>query len=60
MVWDVAGEAGLFRLRGHRGEITDLVFVESARRLVSASKDEQVRVWDLDTQHCSQLVVGHR
>ena len=25
ILWDVAGEAGLFRLRGHTGEVTDLV-----------------------------------
>lgn len=64
VVWDVAGEAGLYRLRGHRGQVTDVVFVEgrggSGRRLVSASKDEHVKVWDLDTQHCCQTVVGHR
>lgn len=61
VVWDVAGEAGLYRLRGHRGQVTDLVFVErGSRRLVSCSKDEQVKVWDLDTQHCCQTVVGHR
>lgn len=139
VVWDVAAEAGLYRLRGHRGQVgarwgavmsvlggagkgssgcglslcraeassrgevatgmrttphpmapafawlgaasaaaarcvlqtcampllplqvTDLVFVErGGRRLVSASKDEFVKVWDLDTQHCCQTVVGHR
>jgi len=63
VVWDVAAEAGLYRLRGHRGQVTDVVFVErgpGGRRLVSASKDEHVKVWDLDTQHCFQTVVGHR
>ncbi len=43
--------------------MTDLAFVEGrrgGRRLVSASKDEQLKVWDLDTQHCCQTVVGHR
>lgn len=42
VVWDVAGEAGLFRLRGHRGQVTDLAFVSRANKLVSSSKDEQV------------------
>ena len=28
--------------------------------LVSCSKDGTTRVWDLDTQHCSQTVVGGR
>lgn len=42
-------------------QVTDLAFVErGGRRLVSCSKDEHVKVWDLDTQHCCQTVVGHR
>ena len=36
------------------------MFVERGRKLVSCSKDEHVRVWDLDTQSCVQTVVGHR
>ena len=37
------------------------MFVErGGRRMVSCSKDEWVKVWDLDTQHCCQTVVGHR
>ena len=61
VVWDVAGEAGLFRLRGHRGQVTDLAFLHHpANKLVTCSKDELVKVWDLDTQHCCQTVVGHR
>ena len=44
VVWDVAAETGLFRLRGHRGQITDVAFVDRLNKLVSSSKDEQVRV----------------
>lgn len=63
VVWDVVAEAGLCRLRGHKDQITDAVFVESAVatvggsgsgvgvsggvRLVTCSKDSTVRVWDL-------------
>jgi len=59
VVWDVTGETGLFRLRGHRGQITDLAFLggSGADKLASSSKDELVKVWDLDTQHCCQTVV---
>lgn len=58
VVWDVSAECGLFRLSGHRGQITDLAFLEGAGqgRLASGSKDELVKVWDLDTQHCCQTV----
>jgi U3 small nucleolar RNA-associated protein 12 len=60
VVWDVVGEAGLCRLRGHRDQVTDVVFLARHKRLVSCSKDTLVRVWDLHTQHCVQTVVGHR
>ncbi|KAL0375010.1 UNVERIFIED_CONTAM: putative WD repeat-containing protein C3D6.12 [Sesamum radiatum] len=53
------GEAGLFRLRGHRDQVTDLVFLDSSKKLVSSSKDKFLRVWDLETQHCVQIVSGH-
>lgn len=60
ILWDVTGETGLFRLKGHRGQITDVAFLggNGAGRLVSVSKDETARVWDLDTQHCCQTVVS--
>lgn len=39
--------------------MTDVVFVGSGKKLVSSSKDKFLRVWDLDTQHCMQIVGGH-
>jgi U3 small nucleolar RNA-associated protein 12 len=64
VVWDVVAESGLFRLRGHTDQVNDLVFLSadaaSGAKLVTASKDELVKVWDLDTQHCCQTVAGHR
>ncbi|XP_039024825.1 WD repeat-containing protein 3-like [Hibiscus syriacus] len=59
ILWDVVGETGLFRLRGHRDQITDLVFLDSDKKLVTSSKDKFLRVWDLETQHCMQIVSGH-
>ena len=40
--------------------MTDLVFLEKGKKLVSSSKDTNVRVWDLDTQSCVQRIVSHR
>ena len=63
IVWDIVAEAGLFRLKGHRDEVTGVVFCDTkgaAPRLVTSSKDSHLRVWDLTTQHCVQTVVGHR
>lgn len=39
--------------------MTDVVFVGSGKKLVSSSKDKFLRVWDIDTQHCMQIVGGH-
>eukprot|EP00743_Colponemidia_sp_Colp-15_P004854 GILK01005231.1.p1 GENE.GILK01005231.1~~GILK01005231.1.p1 ORF type:complete len:974 (+),score=234.40 GILK01005231.1:60-2981(+) len=75
IVWDTIGESGLYRLRGHRDAVTDVRLLEGKEnekdvngemivkrgvRLVSSSKDSLVKLWDLDTQHCTQTLVGHR
>lgn len=33
--------------------------MDSGKKLVSSSKDKFLRVWDLETQHCMQIVSGH-
>lgn len=40
-------------------QVTDIVFLDSGKKLVSSSKDKFLRVWDLETQHCMQIVGGH-
>ncbi len=35
IVWDVVGETGLYRLRGHKDQVTDLVSVAFNRKGVS-------------------------
>ena len=52
IIWDVVGESGLFRLRGHRDQVTDLCFIPAAAGssssslgyLVSSSKDGYLKV----------------
>lgn len=39
--------------------MTDLVFLDSSKKIVSSSKDKFLRVWDLETQHCVQIISGH-
>ncbi|CAM9484346.1 unnamed protein product, partial [Discosporangium mesarthrocarpum] len=64
VVWDTVAESGLYRLKGHRDGVTDVVFLAVAVRLpnglASCSKDTLVKLWDLDTQSCVQTIVGHR
>lgn len=49
----------MFRLFTCILQVTDLVFLDSGKKLVSSSKDKFLRVWDLETQHCMQIVSGH-
>jgi U3 small nucleolar RNA-associated protein 12 len=71
VVWDVLGEVGLFRLKGHRGGVTDLRYIPhpdsiSTRTegnkgfLISTSKDGMMKLWDLDSRHCLETVVVGR
>ena len=39
-------------------QVTDLVFLESGKKLVNFSKDNFLKVWDLDNQHCMQIILG--
>ncbi|EIW66132.1 hypothetical protein TREMEDRAFT_72445 [Tremella mesenterica DSM 1558] len=65
VIWDVVGEVGLYRLKGHRGAITGLKLIPSTKMrgsgwLVSCSRDNYLKLWDLSTQHCVQTVVVGR
>ena len=60
VVWDTIEQRGLFRLQGHKGEITHCQFLTRSYCLLSSSKDTLVKLWDLETQHCTQTLVGHR
>jgi RNA polymerase sigma factor (sigma-70 family) len=45
--WEAASGAKIRSFRGHRAEVTSLGFDRDGRRLVSASFDSTVLVWDL-------------
>ncbi|EOD30527.1 hypothetical protein EMIHUDRAFT_78190, partial [Emiliania huxleyi CCMP1516] len=54
VLWDVVAEAGVCKLRGHRGPVTGVAMIASLGALASVSKDGTLRLWDLHTQHCVQ------
>lgn len=67
VVWDVMGEVGLFRLKGHRGPVTAIHWLahptpEGAHPgwLVTTSKDGLIKLWDLELRHCVQTCVVGR
>lgn len=35
-------------------------FLEAGDQLITSSKDSLVKLWDLQTQHCVETLVGHR
>ncbi|GBC04191.1 hypothetical protein RclHR1_05560011 [Rhizophagus clarus] len=74
IIWDIVGEVGLYRMRGHKDQITSIRFLlkpllgghkskdltSSSGYLLSSSKDTLLKLWDLSTQHCMETVVAHR
>lgn len=63
----------MFRLRGHRDQITAIHFIQTVSSavpststtaapgfLLTSAKDTFMKLWDLSTQHCVQTVVAHR
>ncbi|CDS10194.1 hypothetical protein LRAMOSA02870 [Lichtheimia ramosa] len=68
IVWDVVAETGLYRLKGHKEQITCLKFLSGRRDestasdgyILSSSKDTLLKLWDLSSQFCRETVVGHR
>lgn len=70
VLWDVVAETGLYRLLGHRGGVTDIMFFSSSSTssnsngilrdgLISCSLDGLVKIWDLDHQCCVQTIASH-
>jgi WD40 repeat protein len=46
-------------LRGHGGGVTDLLWFPDASRLVSASYDRTLRLWNPDRAECVLILRGH-
>ena len=60
VIWDPIAETGLFRLRGHKDEITCLKFCSLQEgHLISSSKDTTIKIWNLDGQYCSKTFADH-
>ncbi|KAG0341393.1 hypothetical protein BG004_006043 [Podila humilis] len=73
IVWDVEGEVGIYRPRGHKDQVTSVRFLSrpsivdggSGHKstdgyVLSSSKDTLIKLWDLSTQHCMETLVAHR
>jgi U3 small nucleolar RNA-associated protein 12 len=52
LVLDPTVDAVLFALRGHKDQVTDLVFLSGGEsRLMSSSKDTMIKLWDLESEY---------
>lgn len=62
IMWNVTEGKGVFRFPAHNDAITRVLYFkrESSSFIVSSSKDGIVKVYDVETQHCVQTIVGHR
>ena len=49
----------LKRLKGHRGLISRLVFTPDSKQLLSASRDQTARVWNVMTANVQVVLKGH-
>ncbi|KAJ5239666.1 Small-subunit processome Utp12 [Penicillium chermesinum] len=71
ILWDLIAEVGLFRLRGHTGQITSLHFLfpsaellnsfglsDHAGFILTTGKDALIKIWDLASQHCIETHVA--
>jgi len=56
-LWDVATGGVVRVLRGHHGEVTAVVLLDTS--VVSGSQDESVCQWSLDTGECIRTMWGH-
>lgn len=59
IVWDVINESGLYKLKGHKGPITNGMFMKSRNVLITSSKDRTIKFFDLDIQHCFHTIAAH-
>jgi len=56
-VYDVVTRNLVRRFGGHTREITDIMFTPDGRRLLTASMDSTLRVWDMSTARCLSWMV---
>lgn len=57
-IWDARTGAARGTLTGHDGDVNSIAISADGKRLASASEDQTVRLWDLES-HTSRVLRGH-
>jgi WD40 repeat protein len=58
-LWDAGSGKQIACLRGHEGEVRNVLFSADSRRIVSAGADATIRVWDAQTGAALACLRGH-
>ncbi|KAF8164844.1 dynein regulator [Crassisporium funariophilum] len=59
-LWNVPDDYKNFAtLRGHEHSISSVHFLPGDNQLISSSRDNTVRVWDVSTSHCVRVMKPH-
>ena len=58
-LWDVSRRAEVREFRGHRREVSSVVFSADGQRLLTASFDGTVRLWDVASGRELRRLTGH-
>ena len=46
-------------LVGHTGRIVALAITPNGQHIVSSSRDNTLRIWETDSEHCKHVLKGH-
>ena len=47
-------------LAGHKNIVTSLLYLYSRNQLLSGSEDGELRVWNIETSKCLQIIREHK
>merc|ERR1712113_684068 len=56
LIWNLKNESDNFKLYGHKGIITDLVFITKNHQLISSCSDKSIKIWDVEKKICFQTL----
>ena len=47
-IWDTKSHQTIVKLLGHTDDVTSVAFFPDGKQIMSASKDDSIRVWDIE------------